>query len=135
MRQFGVTDMFDEKTMNELLKVAVINALGEEGGKRLVGELITKLTSTKVNRNGHTAYDSFGGNPDTPLLDYLLNKELKLLLEQVVRDYVKENSEQFREQFRAQITADEGLAKSMTDFLVRQMSEGCVEINVGLKER
>jgi len=128
--------MFDEKTMNELLKVAVINALGEEGGKRLVGELITKLTSTKVNKNGNTTYDSFGGgNPDTPLLDYLLNKELKLLLEQVVREYVKENSEQFREQFKAQITADEGLAKSMTDFLVRQMSEGYVEINVGLKER
>lgn len=126
--------MFDKSTLDELMKVAMINALGEEGSKRIVNEFIEKITTVKVNKNGNVAYDNYGGGtPDTPLLDYLLKQELRSILETTVREYVQNNSQEFKEKFEFILKSDEGLAKSMATYVSNHLANGTVEINVGFK--
>lgn len=126
--------MFDKETTDQIVKMAVVKALGDNAGQDLLMKMVDKLLTTKVNSNGNERYDNFGGSPDTPMLDYFLNRELKNVIEKAVIQYVKDNSEDLTKAVKIKLEADDCLAKNIVDMMRSRLEEGYLSVSLNLKD-
>lgn len=126
--------MFDKDTINTIVQAAVVQALGgEEAGSKLLKEVVDRLVSTKVHSNGGGHGDRYGGSPSTPLLQFLVDREVRNVLEKAVIQFVENNSAEIGENVKLALVADEGIAKSISDLLSNQLRYGSLSVNVSFK--
>ena len=124
--------MFDKETMDTIVKGAFMNAMGEDRVKKVMEDIVTRLLTTKVNSNGQETYNSFGGQPNTPYLDYLINGEVKHMLEQAVRDHVRNNLPELKEAIHKAIVSSDGLADGILKMITSQLTDGYVKIDISI---
>lgn len=122
--------MFDQATMDTIIKGAFISALGDDNAKKLLEDIVGRLLTTKVNKNGRDTHDSFWGSPNKPLLDYLIEGEVRNLLEAAVRDHVRNNVPELHEAIHKAIVGSDGLANSILKMITSQLNDGYVKIDV-----
>lgn len=126
--------MFDKETTDQIVKMAVVKALGDDAGQNLLMTLVDKLLATKVNKNGHDRYDNFGGSPDTPLLDYFLNNQLKHVIERAVVQYVSENSEELIKSIKIKLEADDGIATNIVNMMRERLESGYISVKLNIQD-
>lgn len=126
--------MFDKETMDKIVQGAIIGALGDGAAERLMHDLVNKMLTTKVNKQGGTEYSSYHGSPDTPFLEYIVNRELRQVVEQTIIKFVKERTAEFEEQVRIQLTSDDRIAKSLTAMLDNMVKNGYLRVNIDFEK-
>lgn len=127
--------MFDKETVDTLVKAAVISALGETTTQRVMNDIVARLLETKVNSSGSERYDSFGGMPNTPLLNYLVDKEIRVVIENAVREHIANSAVQIKESVSKSLIENDGLANKISTMIHNQLADGYIRINVDLEPR
>lgn len=93
------------KEINELLEKTIKGAvIGSLAGIKddLLSKLVDIILNTKVNRDGSEKIEH--GQEEMAYLDFLFNQQIKDLIREAVKEYIKENREALKTRVRAKLS-------------------------------
>lgn len=102
--------------IKENTKAMMAQILGDPNA--IVDRLVNELLYTKVNYEGKTGkYDS-----DTPLVEYFFTKEIRLAIQEVIKEEVQNQASLLRAKVKKAIRSEKGMQK-LADAIMDALAE------------
>lgn len=118
------------KLLEETIKASMVASMASIKDD-LLAKLVDNLLNKKVDANGNEP--RYSGDAKYTYLDHLFQNQLRLLVEQCIREYMRDNEAEMSSLIKSHLLKEDGFIVKMTEGLTEQLKDGNLYVSVNLQ--